>query len=166
MITELNIDNETVLNLEMDIEGSPSSGDAPVLKFCIDLGAFTMVVCGTKTTDNVYEIKFPKMKGIAPVGTYDATVDVFIGDKRFEAMSDKVEIKQDVKPVVKQAIKKDKEPTVSVKTAVVVPSKEKESAKETAAEVVNTPAKEKESVKENVSPLRTFIEKTDRTVLI
>lgn len=153
MITELNIDKETVLNLQMDIEGNPATGDVPELKFCIHLDAFSVVFKGEKTTDNNYEIKFPKMKGIICVGDYPATVDVFIGDKRFEAMTDTVTVKQDVKPVVKPATKKDKEPTISVKAAVVAPqSPAKPAAVEEAAEI------------EEMSPLQAYIEKTGKTV--
>jgi len=117
MIVELDLDHETVFMLEMEIEGDTSSRGKSEMRFCVEFDNYTLTLKAKKVEDGVYEIKCPKLKGLAEVGTYTANVEVFIDNKRFIPLTETVTVKQEIKPTVKLAESKTQEPTIKVKAA-------------------------------------------------
>jgi len=116
MIVELDLDKETVFVLEMQIEGDSSSSESAEMRFCIEFDNYILALKAKKVEDGIYEITCPKLKGLTTTGTFNASVEVYIGDKRFVPLSESVNVKQDIKPVVKISESKAASPTISIKS--------------------------------------------------
>jgi hypothetical protein len=124
MMIELDADKQTTFTLEMEIEGEVGSSEKPEMRFCLELHDYTLSMKAVRIGNGVYEITCPKLKGLAENGTYNASVEVYIGDKRFVPLTETVKVKQELKPVVKMTeAKVDKPAAVSVKVASVTETK-------------------------------------------
>ena len=121
MLIELDADKQTKFVLEMEIEGDVTSSEKPEMRFCLELHDFVLSMKATKLSNGVYEIVCPALKGLAESGTYNASVEVYIGDKRFVPLTDTVKVKHDIKPVVKMTEAKVEQPTVSVRVGQASP---------------------------------------------
>lgn len=118
MIVELDLNQETVFILEMEIEGGDEARGKSEMRFCVEFDDYTLTLKAKKIEDGVYEIKCPKLKGLAEIGTYTANVEVFIDDKRFIPLTETVVVKQELKPVVKLVENKSVKPIITVKSGI------------------------------------------------
>ncbi len=100
---ELDIDKETSFTLEMKIDGDVSSSRKPEMRFSIISEGFTFSVPARRVDNGIYEVSCPKLKGILKAGDYDVNVEVFIDDKHFIPLTDKIRLKEELKPTVKLA---------------------------------------------------------------
>lgn len=114
-MVELDADKETTFTLEMEIEGHVGSGEKPEMRFCLELADFTMSIKAERIDNGVYQITCPKLKGLCEAGTYNANIEVIIGDKRFVPLTEKVNVKQELKPIVKMTEAKADKPAFSFK---------------------------------------------------
>lgn len=113
---ELELDRESKFSLEMKIDGNIQSSEPPQLRFSIMGEGFIYSTIAERVENGQYEITLPALKGKFAEGEYAYNVEVFIEDRHFTPMSDKISLKEAAKPVVTIATKQEikKEPTVTV----------------------------------------------------
>lgn len=117
---ELDIDKASSFTLEMQIDGDVSSAQKPTMRFSIVSEGFTFSVPAKRIDNGIYEVSCPKLKGILKAGDYDVNVEVFIDDKHFVPLKDKIRLKEELKPTVKLAERH--EPKVEMTVGVTMKS--------------------------------------------
>ncbi len=118
MMIELDIDKENSFTLEMQIDGDVDGSRKPSMRFSIVGENFVFSIPAKRVDNGIYEVACPKLKGIMKAGEYDVNVEVFIDDKHFVPLKDKIRIKEELKPTVKLAERHEPKPEVSVAVAV------------------------------------------------
>lgn len=95
-----NLDEENKFQFKMEIFGSSDSGSAPIVEFKIKLDRSSISVPAVLTENGMYEVCIPPLSNIAKPGKYESQVSVIIGDRYFVPVTESVEIKEPVKPVI------------------------------------------------------------------
>lgn len=115
---ELDLYNETSISLEMEIEGDTNPSETPLMRFSIKHPKYVISFVAKNLSNGAYEIQFPAVKGLLEAGEYDADIEILIAGRYFVPLSEKVKVKNDIKPVVKltqQSDKSDKNVSVEIK---------------------------------------------------
>lgn len=128
MMIELDIDKETAFTLEMQIDGDVSASKPPEMRFSIIGENFVFSVPARRVDNGVYEVVCPKLKGIMASGDYKVNVEVFIDEKHFIPLTDKIRLKEEIKPTVKLA---ERHEVKATEVKVTIGSKIEEVAKPT-----------------------------------
>ena len=115
---ELDIDKESSFTLQMQIDGHVDGSKPPQMRFSIVSEGFTLAIPAKRVDNGVYEINCPKLKGILEAGDYEAQVEVIVDEKHFVPMTEKLRLKQEVKPTVTMIESKQATPAPEVKVGI------------------------------------------------
>lgn len=123
---EINLDEISTITIEMQIDGNIESNKTE-MRFSIINENIRHSFIGKRIDNGIYQIKFPKLLGKIDEGTYDAEIEILIGDKHFVPLTETVNLFKKIEPkviikkpdvvvesipsvVIKQDIKQDKSP--------------------------------------------------------
>lgn len=121
MIDPINIDEKSSFSIQLEINGDSDAADKPIVRFNLINENFRLVFDAERIENGVYEINIPELKNILKIGEYVCEFDVFLGNKHFTPITEKIKLIETVKPTMKIKSKKDKvtEDVISVRVIPV-----------------------------------------------
>lgn len=121
MIDPINIDERSSFSIQLEINGDSDAADKPIVRFNLINENFRLVFDAERIDNGVYEINIPELKNILKVGEYVCEFDVFLGNKHFTPITEKIKLIETVKPTMKIKSKTNKvtEDVISVKVIPV-----------------------------------------------
>lgn len=114
---EIQLDKDTSFTFEMKIDGDVSTSSPPIMRFSILNDKMILSFVANRIENGVYQVDLPSLKNVLAAGEYTANIEVFLDGKHFTPLTQKIKLKQEVKPVVKMAETakaKEAEPQITV----------------------------------------------------
>jgi hypothetical protein len=142
------LDKSNKFQFSMEIFGENDTGAAPIVEFKIKTDSAAFSFPAIPVENSVYEVSVPALGSMIKPGTYITEVVVILGDRYFVPLSENVEVKAPLKPVISN-FKANNAPAAAPKVSVEFVKKEEkavvssfkpvESAKPQEAPIVEEP---------------------------
>jgi hypothetical protein len=97
-MVQLEIDKKNEFEFQVEITGDPSKS-TPKVEFKIVSPDLTLAF-PTKHNNGLYEVSIPELTGILQPGKYVCEICVYLGDRYFVPMTESLELKPKIVPVV------------------------------------------------------------------
>ena len=117
MIDSINIDERSSFSIELEINGDIDSTDKPIVRFNLINENYRLVFDAKRVDNGIYEVTIPELKNMLNTGEYMCEFDVFLGNKHFIPIKEKIKLTENIKPKMQVKTKKEtvKEEFVSMK---------------------------------------------------
>ncbi len=121
MIDPINIDETSSFSIQLEINGDTDTMDKPIVRFNLINEKYRLVFDAVRIDNGVYEVNIPELKNMLKTGEYDCEFDVFLGNKHFTPVKEKIKLIETVKPTIQIKSKKEKinEDSISVKVTTI-----------------------------------------------
>lgn len=121
MIDPINIDETSSFSIQLEINGDADTMDKPIVRFNLINEKYRLVFDAERIDNGVYEVNIPELKNMLKIGEYDCEFDVFLGNKHFTPVKEKIKLIETVKPTIQIKSKKEKinEDSISVKVTTI-----------------------------------------------
>lgn len=94
------LDKSNKFQFSMEIFGDNDTGASPIVEFKIKTGTTAFSFPATLLENSVYEVNVPALGQMLKPGSYTTEVVVILGDRYFVPLTENIEVRTPIKPVV------------------------------------------------------------------